>query len=109
MIQARVTIFTPPTLRDEIVRSILTLIEASQLDSACLSCRLYVDAKDPNVVTLLEEWATRMDMERRMRSPAYGQLLQVMELSRKQPETVLHAIEESYGLEAVEKARTANN
>ena len=62
-----------------------TLIESSRLDSGCLDCRLYADVADPNALTLVEEWATRPDMERRLRSAAYGQLLQLMEVSREPP------------------------
>jgi quinol monooxygenase YgiN len=98
MIQARVTIFAHPDRRDELVRSIRSLM---RLDSTCLDCRLYADVADPNTLTLLEEWASRADMERRLRSAAYGQLLQLMELSCQPPETEFHTITQTCGLEAI--------
>jgi quinol monooxygenase YgiN len=105
MIQARLTIFAHPNRREELVRSICSLVESSQLDSGCLNCRLYADVSDPNSITLLEEWATGADMERRLRSTAYGQLLQLMELSRLPPETVFHTITETTGIEAIRRIR----
>jgi quinol monooxygenase YgiN len=105
MIQARLTIFAHPTQRDELVRSIMLLVEASRLDSGCLDCRLYADVADPNALTLVEEWTTRNDMERRMRSNSFGQLLQLMEASSEPPESVFHTITETSGLEAIRKAR----
>ena len=90
MIQARLTIVADPNRREEMVRSICTLIESSRLDSGCLDCRLYADVANPNALTLVEEWATRPDLERRLRSTEYGQLLQLMEVSREPPETVFH-------------------
>jgi quinol monooxygenase YgiN len=105
MIQARLTIFAHPNRREELVQSICRLIESSRLDSGCLACQLYADVADPNALTLLEEWATRADMDRRLRSAAYGQLLQLMELSRQPPETVFHTITETSGIDAVRRIR----
>ena len=105
MIQARLTIFAHPNRREELVRSICSLVESSQLDSGCLDCRLYSDVADPNALTLVEEWATRPDMERRLRSNAFGQLLQLMEISRKPPETVFHTITETSGLDTIRQVR----
>jgi quinol monooxygenase YgiN len=108
MIQARFTIFAHPIHRDELVSSFRSLIESARLDSACIDCRVYADVADPNAITLLEEWATRSDMERRMRSAAYGQLMQLMELSSRPPETLFHAIAETNGLEAIERIRLSS-
>jgi quinol monooxygenase YgiN len=105
MIQARLTIFAHPNRREEMVRSIRMLMRSSRLDSGCLDCRLYSDVADPNALTLIEEWATQSDMERRLRSAAYGQLLQLVELSRQPPETVFHTITETSGIEAIQQNR----
>jgi quinol monooxygenase YgiN len=105
MIQARLTIFADPKRREELVSSIFRLTELSQLDSGCLNCRLYADVADPDALTLVEEWATRPDMERRLRSSAYGQLLQLMEVSCEPPQTVFHTISETSGIETVRQAR----
>jgi quinol monooxygenase YgiN len=105
MIQARVTIYAQPMRRDEVVKTIRKLVEQSQLESGCLTCQLYADVADPDALTLLEEWSNRAEMERRMESAAFGQLLQLMELSRRPPEAVFHTITESSGLEAVQQVR----
>jgi quinol monooxygenase YgiN len=105
MIQTRLTIFAQPNQREELIRSLLTLIESSQLDAGCVTCRLYADIADPDALTLIEEWATRADMERRLRSTSYGQLLQLMEVSRQPPETVFHTITETSGMETIRGVR----
>jgi quinol monooxygenase YgiN len=109
MIQASLTIVARPNRREELVRSILTLIETSRLDSSCLNCRLYSDVVDPNALTLVEEWATWPDLERRLRSTAYGQLLQLMEVSSRPPETVFHRIAETSGLETIRRVRLSGD
>jgi quinol monooxygenase YgiN len=81
------------------------LMTSSLLDSGCLDCRLYSDVADPNALTLTEEWATQADMERRLRSAAYGQLLQLVELSLHPPETVFHTITQTSGIEAIQQNR----
>jgi quinol monooxygenase YgiN len=108
MVQARFTIFADPDRREELVRSIRSLIESARLDSACVDCRLLADVADPNAITLVEEWSTRSSMERRMRSAAYGRLMQLLELSCRPPEARFHAIAESSGLEAIERIRLAD-
>jgi quinol monooxygenase YgiN len=105
MIQARLTIFAKPSQREELVRSIYRLVESSRLDSGCVNCRLYSDVANPNAITLVEEWATQPDMERRLRSTAYGQLLQLLEVSREPPETIFHTITETSGLETIRNVR----
>jgi quinol monooxygenase YgiN len=105
MIQARLTIVADPHRREEMVRSICTLIESSRLDSGCLDCRLYAGIANPNALTLVEEWASRPDLERRLRSTEYGQLLQLMEVSREPPETVFHLITQTSGLETIRQVR----
>jgi quinol monooxygenase YgiN len=105
MIQARLTIFAQPNQREELVRSICRLIESSRLDSSCLDCRLYYDVANPDALTLVEEWASQPDLERRLRSTAYGQLLQLLEVSREPPETVFHTITATSGLETIRNVR----
>jgi quinol monooxygenase YgiN len=105
MIQARLTIVADPHRRDEMVRSIRTLTESSRLDSGCVDCRLYVGVANPNAITLVEEWASRLDLERRLRSMEYGQLLQLMEVSCEPPETIFHMITETSGLETIRQVR----
>ena len=105
MIQARLTIVADPNRREEMVRSITSLIESSRLDSGCLDCRLYAGIANPNVLTLVEEWASRPDLERRLRSTESGQLLQLMEVSREPPETVFHLITQTSGLETIRQVR----
>jgi quinol monooxygenase YgiN len=105
MIQTRLTIFAQPHQREELVRSLFTLIESSRLDVGCVTCRLYADIADPDALTLIEEWSTRRDLERRLRSTAYGQLLQLMEVSREPPETVFHTITETSGMETIRSVR----
>jgi quinol monooxygenase YgiN len=105
MIQARLTIFAHPNRRQELVSSIRMLMRSLLLDSGCLDCRLYSDVADPDALTLMEEWATQSDMERRLRSAAYGQLLQLVELSRHPPKTVFHTITATSGMEAIQQNR----
>ena len=108
MVQARFTIFADAARREELVRSLRSLVESARLDSACVDCRLLSDVADPNAITLVEEWSTRAAMERRMRSAAYGRLMQLMELSSRPPETRFHAIAQSSGLEAIERIRLSD-
>ena len=57
---------------------------------------------------LVEEWATEADLERRLRSEAYRQLLQLMEFSPEPPEVQLRTVRDTRGMEAIYEARGAS-
>jgi quinol monooxygenase YgiN len=105
MIQARITISAQPNQREQLVHTIYKLIESCRRDASCLGCQLYSDVANPYVLTLVEEWASWNDMERRLRSASYGQLLQLMEVSAERPETIFHTITKTSGLETIRNVR----
>jgi len=102
-------VFTDPDQRDEMATGIRRLIESSRLDSGCVDCRLYADVANPAALTLVDKWASRSDLERRLRSVAYGQLLQLLESSSEPPEFAFHTIAETTGLKTVREARIPVN
>ena len=71
----------------------------------CLSCHIYGDLQEENVLMLEEAWRAEEDMEIHLRSVEYRNLLLVLELALEPPEIRFDAIASSTGIESIEKAR----
>jgi quinol monooxygenase YgiN len=105
MIHASVTIIARAEQRECLRRALRALLSPTRVEPGCLSCHLYEDVEQPDALTLVEEWATPADVDRRLRSDSYRQLLQLMESSQRPPEVLFHVIADTRGLEAVQQAR----
>ncbi len=109
MIHASVTITARAEQRDCLRRALRALLSPTRVEPGCLSCHLYEDVEQPDALTLVEEWATPADVDRRLRSDSYRQLLQLMESSQRPPEVLFRVITDTRGLEAVQQARLEAN
>jgi hypothetical protein len=56
---------------------------------------------------VVEEWATRADLERHLRSDAFWQLLLLTESSTEPPEFSIDTVTTREGLDAIARARAA--
>ena len=54
---------------------------------------------------LMQEWRTRSDLERHLRTPQYRKILEVLELSADEPVVRFNAVVETKGLKLVAKVR----
>ena len=106
MIQASLRIVAPPERRDEIVQTFRSLLEPTGVKRGCLGCRLYQDVTDDNALTYVEEWETREDFERHLRSDQYRKHLALIDLSTSPPELRFYTISETCGLEYLASVRT---
>ena len=71
----------------------------------CISCRIYEDLQEKNVIMLKEVWRSEEDLDLHLRSDEYRNLLLVLEMALEQPEIRFDTISSSMGIEAIEKAR----
>ena len=92
MVVLSVQMTTNDGRRDEILRSLRSLVGPSQAEMACVSCRVLHEADDPDAITFVEAWATRSDLERHVRSHQHRQLLSVVDLSHTPPEIRLDGV-----------------
>lgn len=92
-------IHVPTGKRDEAHRILRSLLEPTRVRGGCLTCRVYQDIEDPEVLALVQEWASRDDLVRSLRSEDSRKLLAVMELAGQQPEIWFDTISIREGLE----------
>jgi quinol monooxygenase YgiN len=105
VIHATTILVAPPSRRQEVLQALRATLGPTRVEPGCQSCRLYEDVEEEGKFALVEEWATRPDFERRLRSETYRLILVILELSAEPPEVRFHAVADAQGMEAVHAAR----
>jgi quinol monooxygenase YgiN len=87
----------------EILRSVA---ERTRVQPGCISCRIYRDALEENVIMVDELWRNQEDHESYLRSDEYRNVLLVVEMAHEKPEISFCEFSGSTGVETIEKARS---
>jgi hypothetical protein len=90
------------------IQALRSLMLPIQLDRGCGGCHLYADVGESNSLLYVEEWATRKDLEREMRSYRLNRLLSVMESSPVPPVLEFRFVSQSRGLEYFAEVRNGS-
>ena len=106
MIQATIRMTIPPQKSGEVLKIIRSVVELCRYNPGCLSCHLYGDLQEKNVLMLEEVWRAEEDLDLHLRSDEYSNLLLVMEMALKHPEVRFNTVSTSTGIETIEKARS---
>ena len=105
MIMSTLRIVAPPAKRNEVVRTLNSLLGPTRAQPGCISCHIYSEVEDRNVLILLEEWDSQADVDSHLRSNHYRKVLALMDMSNTQPEIKFDTISDTKGIEAIESAR----
>jgi quinol monooxygenase YgiN len=95
----------PLEKQSEALEILGSMIEQTQFEPGCLSCRLYRGVEDALAIMLEELWMNEADVERHLRSDKYRKVLLVVEMAAEPPEIRFDTIEHSTGVERIEQAR----
>jgi quinol monooxygenase YgiN len=109
MILATVRMAIPPQKRDEALKILRLTAEQCRIRPSCLSCHIYEDVQEQDVLMFEQKWRNREDLEGHLRSDDYHKVLLVMEMALRQPEIRFDSISGSTGIETVEKARSSRH
>jgi quinol monooxygenase YgiN len=107
MVLATVRVMIPPQKRDEALKILKSAAVQCGVTPSCLSCHIYSDVQEANLLVFEERWRSQEDLERHLRSDEYYKVLLVMEMALKQPDIRFDTISGSTGIETVEKARSS--
>ena len=105
MIQATIRMTIPSQKSGEVLKILRSVAEQCRYDRGCLSCHIYGDLQEKNVLVLEEVWRAEEDLNLHLRSDEYRNLLLILEVALNQPEIRFDTISSSMGIEAIEKAR----
>jgi len=106
MIHATVTIVSPPGQRRGFAQALRCVVGPTRVEPGCLFCHLLEDVETPGSFSLVEDWVSPADFERRLRSDAYRQLLLLMELAPEAPVVQFHTVSGTAGMDAIRAARS---
>jgi quinol monooxygenase YgiN len=87
----------------EILRSVA---ERTRVQPGCISCRVYHDAQEEDVIMVDELWRSKEEHESHLRSDEYRNVLLVVEMAHEKPEISFSEFSGSTGVETIEKARS---
>ena len=79
------------------------IIEPMLVLPGCESCQISQDLNDTDIAILVEEWQSREDFERHIRSDEFRIILSMMELSSEKPKVKIVTSTNIEGFEAIEK------
>jgi quinol monooxygenase YgiN len=107
LIHATIRMTISPKKSGEALKILRSLVELCKDDPGCLSCHIYVDQQEKNVLMFEEVWRAEENLDLHIRSDEYRNLLLVLEMALKQPEIRFNTISSSTGIETIEKARSS--
>jgi quinol monooxygenase YgiN len=87
------------------MQTLLSMIEPVGKEKGCLSYDVFCDMEDNQVFSLIEEWETREDLDRHIRSERFSALLGTKSLLAKPLEINIHTVSHSQGVEVVNALR----
>jgi len=108
MITATLRIDVGEERRGEVNRLLRSLIEPTRVETGCISCRLYHEEDDPNIMTWVEEWQSEADVKRHLRSPQYRKILAALDMADAEPQIRFDTVVETAGMRLIEEARGLN-
>jgi len=80
MITVTIEMNALPAKRKELLQTIHELIPLMREEKGCLNSYVHMDTEDNNVLTLIEEWETRADVDTYKQSDYFRVLLGAMKL-----------------------------
>ena len=105
MIIVRITMKALMEKRTEMMQTLLSMIELTSKEKGCLSCDVSCDLEDGHILSLIQEWITREDLDRHIRSELFSVLLGTKSLLGKPLEMKIHTVSHSEGAEVVNALR----
>jgi quinol monooxygenase YgiN len=105
MIIFRIAMNVLPEKQKEVMQTFLSMIEPTGKEKGCLSHDVFCDIEGKTVFNLIEEWETREDLDRHIRSERFSVLLGTKSLLAKPLEMKIHTVSHSEGMEVVNALR----
>jgi quinol monooxygenase YgiN len=106
MIISNIRMKISPQKRSEVLKILRSSAEGGRILPGCLSCRIYEDLQEDNVIMFEELWRSQEELDQHLRSDEYRKVLLIMEMALQHPEVRFSHIAGSSGIETIEKART---
>jgi quinol monooxygenase YgiN len=87
------------------VQALANLMFQAKLEAGCLDCQLYAQTANSRVLHYVEQWATREDMDKQIRSTRFSLLLATLETAAEAPLLEIRTVSEQRGLDYIKALR----
>lgn len=101
MILTRIIFTALPEKRKELMQTLLSMLETKGKEKGCISYGIFSDIHKNTVFNLIEEWKTREDLNRYIRSENFSVLLGTKSLLAKPMVIKIHSVFHTEGRDAV--------
>ncbi len=105
MVRACITMTVAREQRAEAIAALRSIVGPTQAEPGCLQCSVYVDAEDACRLCIIEEWLTQAHLRNRLRSKAYLDLLEIMEMATVEPRVQFDEFTIRRGIEVIHEER----
>ena len=105
MILVRIIMNILPEKQKEVMQTLLSMIEPVRDEKGCLSYDVFYGIDGQTVFNLIEEWETREDLDRHIRSDRFGVLLGTKSLLAQPLEMKIYTVSHSEGAEVLNALR----
>ncbi len=105
MVRSTIRMLIPLEKQGEALEILGSLIEQTQCEPGCISCRIYQGVEEARAIMLEELWTSDEDVQHHLRSEKYRKILLVVEMAAEPPEIRFDIIAQSSGVETIERAR----
>jgi quinol monooxygenase YgiN len=105
MIIVRIRMNVLPEKQKEVVQTLHSMIDKVGKEKGCMCYDVLCDIEGKAVFDLLEEWETREDLDRHIRSEEFTVLLGTKSLLANPMELKIHTVSHSEGVEVVNAIR----
>jgi quinol monooxygenase YgiN len=106
MIVVRITMNALPEKQKEVVQTLLSMIGPMEKVQGCLSYSLLSDMKNHNLLSVLEEWEDRENLNHHFKSDIFGVLLGTKSLLCHPHGIHIYTVEQAEGMDAVRAVRS---
>jgi quinol monooxygenase YgiN len=106
MIVVRITMNVLPEKQKEVVQTLLSMMGPMEREVGCLSYSLFCDMKDHNLLSVIEEWENRENLDHHIKSDMFGVLLGTKSLLCQPHGIKIYTVQQAEGMNAVRIARS---
>ena len=102
MIQMTLKIVATEDTREEMVRTLRSIVGPTRAQAGCLSVQFLEDAQEENVLVLLGEWVSRGDLDHYVLSEEFRKILAVVDMASEPPEIKFDTVSHTGGMDIIE-------
>ncbi|MBN1907771.1 MAG: antibiotic biosynthesis monooxygenase [Deltaproteobacteria bacterium] len=95
-----------PEKRKELMQTLLSMFEENGKEKGCLRYNILTDIYETTVFNLIEEWNTREDLNRYLRSERFSIILGTKSLLAVPMKIKIHSVSQTEGIDAVFNLRS---